>query len=88
MRGGRRAFWQGRGRAVEAVPVDQLKRIMNPTLMIWGEKDVTFPLSSAVAAARLMSNAQVKALSKAGHICFLERPAEFNRILREYLIHK
>lgn len=86
MRGGRRAFWQGRGRVVEAVSVDQLKQIKNPTLMIWGEEDVAFPLSSAEAAARLMSNARVTALSRAGHICFLERPAEFNRILREFLI--
>jgi len=87
MPGGRRAFWQGRGRAVEAMPVDQLKRIMNPTLLIWGEEDCTFPLSSAVVASELLSNARVEVISKAGHICFLERPTEFNQTLREFLIH-
>jgi 2-hydroxymuconate-semialdehyde hydrolase len=88
MPGGRRAFWQGRGRGVEAIPVEQLEQILHPTLVIWGEEDQAFPLPSAKAAVEVIPNAQLRVVSRAGHICFLERPAEFSRVLLEFLIEE
>ena len=78
MPGGRRVFWQGRGRAVAPIPMEQLGRILHPTLLIWGKEDQSFPLSSAQAAAEMIPNAQLQVISGAGHTCFLEKPAEFN----------
>lgn len=88
MPGGRRAFWQGRGRGVEAIPVEQLEQILHPTLLIWGEEDQAFPLSLAEAAVEVIRNAQLRVVSRAGHICFLEQPAEFNHMLLEFLMEK
>jgi 4,5:9,10-diseco-3-hydroxy-5,9,17-trioxoandrosta-1(10),2-diene-4-oate hydrolase len=88
MPGGRRAFWQGRGRGVEAIPAEQLEQILHPTLLIWGEEDRTFSLSSAKAAVGVMPNAQLQVISRAGHICFLEQPAEFNRVLLKFLMEE
>ena len=86
MPGGRRVFWLGRGRAVEPIPVERLGRILHPTLLIWGEVDRSFPLSSARAAAEMMPNAQLRVISKAGHTCFLEKPGEFNEVLLQFLM--
>ena len=88
MPGGRRAFWQGQGRAVKPIPMEQLGRILHPTLLIWGEEDRTFPLSSARAAAEIILNAQLQVISKAAHTCFLERPAEFNATLVRFLMER
>ncbi len=88
MRGGRRAFWQGRGRAVAAISQEQLMQIPHRTLLIWGKEDRTFPLSSAQEAAQVMPNAQLQIVSKARHSCFLEQPNEFNRVLLQFLMEE
>jgi 4,5:9,10-diseco-3-hydroxy-5,9,17-trioxoandrosta-1(10),2-diene-4-oate hydrolase len=85
MPGGRRAFWLGRGKAMEPIPVEWLQGILRPTLLIWGEQDQSFPVSSARAAIEIIPDAHLRVISGAGHTCFIEKPGEFNEVLLQFL---
>ena len=64
---------------------EELSRISQPVLLLWGEKDAIVPLS---IAKRLMGNlrrAQLKTVSGGGHMPFLENPTEFTEKLSEFL---
>jgi pimeloyl-ACP methyl ester carboxylesterase len=63
---------------------DLLPRITVPTLLIWGEQDVRSPLSVAHQFEQAIPNAQLVVIPRAGHVCNLERPEEFNDALREF----
>ena len=54
-----------------------------PTLFIVGEKDGATP--AAMAKLIIASGSRYVALPGAGHISNMDRPAEFNRALREFL---
>jgi len=85
MHGGRRAFWQGRGRAVYRIPHESLCRIMQPTLFIHGNRDPVIPLSSLQIAQQIMPNAQLHSIPEGGHSPFLDHPDLFNEILFQFL---
>jgi 2-hydroxymuconate-semialdehyde hydrolase len=85
MPGGKRVFWQGRGKAVTPIPVDQLRQVIHPTLIIWGEEERFFPLSQAEAAQRVMPNAQLRVIPKAGHITFFDQPEAFYDLIIRFL---
>ncbi|MGB3745761.1 MAG: 3-oxoadipate enol-lactonase [Xanthobacteraceae bacterium] len=55
-----------------------------PTLFIVGEKDGATPIAMAKLHEKLPESRFV-ALPGAGHISNMDRPAEFNRVLREFL---
>lgn len=54
-------------------------------LLIWGEKDVTFPFSNFQAAQRLINPKRAEAIKEAGHKPQYEKPNQVNKILIEYL---
>ena len=83
--GGKRVFWLGRGKAIEPFAIDQLSRVMCPTVIIWGADDQNFPLSAAEEATRVIPHAQLRVIPKAKHTCFADRPEEFNSILIQCL---
>jgi 3-oxoadipate enol-lactonase len=56
-----------------------------PTLFITGEEDVQFPPFLAEALARIMPNARVEQVPKAGHSTYFERPDAFNRLVDDFL---
>jgi len=83
--GGKNAFTQGRGAAVSPVPVESLRRILNDTLIIWGECDRLFPIEHGEAAARVMPNARLFPIQRAGHMPLLDQPDVFNEALLDFL---
>lgn len=85
MPGGKRVFWQGRGKAVAPIPAEQLRQITHRTLIIWGEEERFFPLSQAEAAQRVMPNAQLRVIPKAGHITFFDQPEAFCDLIIRFL---
>ncbi len=85
MPGGKRAFWQGQGKAVAPMPIEQLGRISHRTLIIWGKEEKFFPLSHAETAQRIMPNAQLYIIPEAGHITFFDQPDIFNNVLKQFL---
>ena len=55
------------------------------TLWLTGEEDIVYPPFLSGILAKLMPNARVAQMKGAGHSVYFERPAEFNRIVDEFL---
>jgi pimeloyl-ACP methyl ester carboxylesterase len=68
----------------EADQRDLLPRISVPTLLIWGELDARSSLSIASQFERTIPDTTLVVIPGAGHVCQLERPAQFNRAVREF----
>lgn len=65
---------------------DRLGRITCPTLVLYGEEDrITLPrYNERVAVA--VPGARVARIPRAGHLVWLERPAEFNAHVEQFLM--
>lgn len=64
---------------------DRMAEIRVPTLVVVGEHDrVTPPVLSEALASRIAS-ARLVRIPDAGHICVMEQPAAFNRVMLEFL---
>jgi pimeloyl-ACP methyl ester carboxylesterase len=64
---------------------DLLPRIAVPTLLIWGEQDVRSPLGVAHQFEQAIPGARLVVIPEAGHVSNLERPQQFNDVVREFL---
>jgi pimeloyl-ACP methyl ester carboxylesterase len=65
--------------------MERLHAIRAPACFIHGEKDTLVPLADAQQAARRVPVAQLQVMHNCGHWPQRERPAEFNRIINEFL---
>lgn len=65
--------------------MDKLAQIEVPTLIIVGEEDLPRPVYEAQAMAKLIPNAELCIIPKAGHICTLEQPKRVNDVLNIFL---
>lgn len=61
----------------------RVKRI--PTLLVWGDRDCTVSLSSAIELKRKLRGAKLIVLPGGGHSVFEETPEVANRIMLEWL---
>lgn len=63
----------------------ELARILAPTLVLWGARDVLVPASGATELAALVPGARLRLIPGAGHVPMLDRPDEVTRELRDFL---
>lgn len=56
-----------------------------PTLLVWGKGDQVVPLAVGGGAAARLPGARLVTIGDAGHLPYLERAEEFNRIVLEFL---
>jgi 4,5:9,10-diseco-3-hydroxy-5,9,17-trioxoandrosta-1(10),2-diene-4-oate hydrolase len=63
----------------------RLSQLTMPTLILWGKQDRTIPVRHAYRAAQLIPHAQLVVLDRCRHMPMLEYPAEFSRIVLEFL---
>jgi 4,5:9,10-diseco-3-hydroxy-5,9,17-trioxoandrosta-1(10),2-diene-4-oate hydrolase len=56
-----------------------------PTLLVWGDRDCTVSLSSAIELNRRLRDSELIVLPGGGHSVFEETPEESNRIMLEWL---
>lgn len=63
-----------------------LPTIRVPTLLVWGDADRRSPIPVAHAFRDAVPGAELQILPGAGHLCNLERPAQFNAVVRDFLI--
>jgi alpha-beta hydrolase superfamily lysophospholipase len=61
----------------------RVKRI--PTLLVWGDRDCTVSLNSAIKLKRKLRASELIVLPGGGHSVFEETPEESNRIMLEWL---
>ena len=66
-------------------PAESLRSLSVPTLWLTGDEDIVYPPFLSDILAKLMPNARVVQVRHAGHSVYFERPAEFNRIVGEFL---
>lgn len=74
-----------RGMAVRRDQTDMLREIDVPALVVVGEEDSITPPADAEALHREIRGSRLARIEGAGHVSNLERPAEFNRALSEFL---
>ena len=63
---------------------DVLPDINVPTLLVWGELDVRSPLRVARQFEQAIPDTTLVVVAGSGHVCNLERPDEFNDVVREF----
>lgn len=64
---------------------DELNDIKVPTCLIWGRNDNITPPMVAEEFQKLIPNSELHWVDKCGHAPMMEVPAEFNKILAEFL---
>ncbi len=74
-----------RGMAVRADQTDLLARIDVPTLIVVGGEDVLTPPKDSEAMRDAIPGSRLVVIEGAGHVSNLERPAQFNRALTDFL---
>jgi pimeloyl-ACP methyl ester carboxylesterase len=63
----------------------RLELVRCPTLVVNGDEDIVTPLSGARQLAARLADARVEVLARCGHWPMLERPAESQRLLRDFV---
>ena len=64
---------------------EELNQVKQPTLLIWGNNDTITPPFVAKEFNKLIPNSELHFVDKCGHAPMMEVPAEFNRILEQFL---
>jgi len=67
---------------------ERLPEIECPALIVWGTKDRLVPLKDAAVFEELIDDSRKVIYEDTGHLTMLERPARFNRDVREFLQEK
>ena len=88
MPGGKRAFLEGRGRAVRPFSRMELDRVHCPTLILWGAEDRIIRPHTATKSVPAIADATVKLMTGAGHTPFIDRPGLFSEYLAEFILQR
>lgn len=85
-------MWLTSARAIEDmlteggdVTEEEMQTIKAPTLIVWGKEDRAFPLQNADRLHADIEGSYRVVFENTGHLPHLEKPAEFNRIVHEFL---
>lgn len=57
-----------------------------PTLVIWGENDAITPFAEGELIAKSIPSAKLEVIKNAGHFVFLEKPEEFIKLIKEFIL--
>lgn len=63
----------------------RLDRIVAPTLLVVGEEDTLTPPALSEEMCGEISNSELVLIERAGHLSNVEQPAQFNRVVAEFL---
>ena len=64
---------------------ERAKQVRVPTLVLVGDQDLVTPPELSRELAGLIPNARIQMIEDAGHISNLEKPAEFNRAVDQFI---
>jgi pimeloyl-ACP methyl ester carboxylesterase len=82
---GKPGFLQGLQANLEYDFRDRLPEIVCPTLIVWGDRDRVITVRDAERYSELIPGSRKVIFADTGHVAMLERPAEFNALLEEFL---
>lgn len=64
---------------------NDLPKVKNKTLIIWGNKDKLMPVDRNQENFSLIPNSEVRVIRDAGHIPSIEKSSEFNKLVIDFL---
>jgi pimeloyl-ACP methyl ester carboxylesterase len=64
---------------------NQLSRLAMPLLAVWGEKDTISPPADSKILEAYVKNSEIRIIEGAGHPCYLDKPAKFTEIVKDFL---
>jgi pimeloyl-ACP methyl ester carboxylesterase len=64
---------------------DRLGELAMPVLLLWGQQDFVTPYANALEVAARLRDGQLVTFAGAGHSPYQERPAEFARVVNDWL---
>ncbi len=82
---GKPGFIQGLAANLDYDFSHRLGEIVCPTLIVWGDRDRVITVRDAARFAELIPGSRKVVFEDTGHVAMLERPAEFNELLAEFL---
>ncbi len=65
--------------------LDRLEGLAAPIMTVWGTEDRYIPVSHAHLIGRALPRAEVRTIPECGHWPHMEKPAEFNALLIQFL---
>ena len=65
--------------------VKNLKNIINQTLIVWGDQDKAYNFNQVKTLKDNIPNSDLKIIKGCAHNVHLEKPDEFNKIVKEFL---
>ncbi|SEG87832.1 Pimeloyl-ACP methyl ester carboxylesterase [Thermomonospora echinospora] len=71
---------------VHMIREDDLARIPHETLVLWTDHNPTTPAEVGRRASQILPNASFDMITDAGHWPMFEQPAQFNRIVGDFLV--
>jgi pimeloyl-ACP methyl ester carboxylesterase len=69
----------------DELPPKRLNQVKAPTLLIWGGEDGLVSVDDGVSLRKSIPNARLEVVSKCGHMPHIEKPAEFNKLVLDFL---
>ena len=65
---------------------EEISQLEMPVLLVWGDKDTLIPLEEyGKPLKNQLAHAKLLILKDAGHALYLEKPNEFNELLKDFL---
>jgi pimeloyl-ACP methyl ester carboxylesterase len=64
---------------------EEVPKITQPACLIWGVNDTITPAFVAEEFHKLLPDSELHLIDKCGHAPMMEHPAEFNRLLENFL---
>ncbi len=64
---------------------DNLKNIKNETLIIWGDKDISYNFNQVDTLNKYIENSRIEIFKGCSHNVHLEQPQKFNEIVNNFL---
>ncbi len=80
-----RVLWQAGHEVARSDFQRELATIMQPTLIIWGERDVLLPISLGYALQAALPHARLNTFPHCGHRPMLAEPALFSKLVLDFL---
>ena len=65
--------------------IDNLKRIKNETLIIWGDQDKAYNYNQVETLNNNIQDSELKIIKGCSHNVHLEKPEEFNKTVTKFL---
>ena len=66
--------------------VDTLRNIRNETLIVWGDQDKSYNLEQIQTLENNIENSKLIIFKNCAHNVHLERPDQFNKIIKDFLL--